>query len=102
MEVKRQAVAVALEMDFRAEPATGAPERLILLPPFAPAADTCARTEVLSNIWIVPAVRLHAAKASKNTTNVPERDSRENRFHTLFQWPNSAGNARQLMLWTVK
>jgi hypothetical protein len=27
---------------------------------------------------------------------------RQNRFHTLFQLPNSLGNARQVILWTVK
>ena len=37
-------------VDFRGEPAARAPERLAFLPPFAPAADTCARTMVESNI----------------------------------------------------
>ena len=37
-------------VDFRGEAATRAPERLAFLPPFAPAADTCARTMVESNI----------------------------------------------------
>ncbi len=37
-------------MDFRGEAAARAPERLAFLPPFAPAADTCARTMVESNI----------------------------------------------------
>ena len=36
--------------DFRGEAATRTPERLAFLPPFAPAADTCARTTVESNI----------------------------------------------------
>jgi hypothetical protein len=57
---------------------------------------------VLSNIWISPAVRLHAASAWKNASKVPDCDSRQNRFQTVFQWPNSAGSARQLMLCTVK
>jgi hypothetical protein len=26
----------------------------------------------------------------------------QNRFHTLFHLPNFSGNARQVMLWTVK
>jgi hypothetical protein len=39
-------------VDFRGEAATRPPERLALLPPFAPAADTCARTIVESNIWM--------------------------------------------------
>ena len=37
-------------VDFRGEAATRASERLLFLPPFAPAADTCARTMVESNI----------------------------------------------------
>ena len=37
-------------VDFRGEAATRATERLPFLPPFAPAADTCARTTVASNI----------------------------------------------------
>jgi hypothetical protein len=37
-------------LDFRGEAAARASERLALLPPFAPAADTCARTMVESNI----------------------------------------------------
>ena len=37
-------------VDFRGKAAARAPERLPFLPPFAPAADTCARTMVESNI----------------------------------------------------
>jgi hypothetical protein len=37
-------------VDFRGEAAARAPKRLAVLPPFAPAADTCARTMVESNI----------------------------------------------------
>ena len=50
MECERLAVEVALEMDLGREPASRAAERLIRLPPLAPAAETCARTTVLSNI----------------------------------------------------
>ena len=37
-------------VDLRGEAAPRAPKRLPVLPPFAPAADTCARTMVESNI----------------------------------------------------
>jgi hypothetical protein len=37
-------------VDFGGEAAARTPERLAFLPPFAPAADTCARTMVESNI----------------------------------------------------
>ena len=52
VESNGMAVKVRLQMDFGGEAATRAAERLILLPPFAPAAETWARTMVLSNIWI--------------------------------------------------
>ena len=41
---------VRFRVDFRGEAATRAPEGLPFLPPFAPAADTCARTTVELNI----------------------------------------------------
>ena len=50
MEGDREAVKIGLEMDFRREAAARPAERLIFLPPFAPAAETCARTTVESNI----------------------------------------------------
>ena len=71
-------------------------------PPFAPAADTWARTTVLSNIRTTCAVRLHSASMAKKASNTPALLSRENRFQTAFQSPNRSGRARQAMLWTVK
>jgi hypothetical protein len=73
-----------------------AAERLVVLPPFAPAAETWARTTVESNIWTKCAVSLIAANASKNASKTPVWLSRQNRFQTLFQLPNSAGSARQV------
>ena len=102
VEVERIAGKVAFEVDLGAEPTARAAERLIRLPPCAPAAETWARIEVLSNICTMPAVRLHSASAWKKTSNVPVCDSRQNRFQTLFQGPNSAGSARQVMLCSVK
>lgn len=102
MKVEWQALEIALDVDFRAEPAAGSAKRLTGAPLFAPAADTCARAVVLSNIWITAAVRLQPASARKNASNVPLRDSRENRFQMVFQLPNFSGSARQVMLCTVK
>ena len=51
-------------------------KRLIMLPPFAPAAETWARTAVESNICTKCAVSLIAARASKNASKVPDRLSR--------------------------
>ena len=45
-----QAVEIGLEMDFCREASARTSERLVFLPPFAPAAERCARTMVESNI----------------------------------------------------
>jgi len=50
MKGQRQAVEIALQVDFAGKPAARAAECLALLPPFAPAAETCARTIVESTI----------------------------------------------------
>jgi hypothetical protein len=63
-------------------------ERLAFLPPFAPAAETCTRTMVESNIWIRWAEALIEASVSKKASNIPALLSRSNRFHTDFQWPS--------------
>ena len=96
-----QAIEVRLEVDFTREPAARAPEGLILLPPFAPAAETCVRTTVLSNICTRCAVLLVSAKSWENASNTPERLRRQNRFHTLFQLPYSPGSARQAGLFNA-
>ncbi len=85
-------------MDFRRETAARTAERLVVLPPFAPAAETCARTTVESNICTRCAVSLIAASASKKASKVPVRLNRQNRFQTLFQCPNFSGRARHVML----
>ena len=96
------AVLVGLEVDFRREAAARAPERLILPPPFAPAAETWARTTVESNIWMRRAVVLRLARESKNASKTPALLKRSKRFQTLFHLPKRSGSARQVMLWTVK
>jgi hypothetical protein len=57
---------------------------------------------VLSKNWIRCAVSLHSASIWKNASNTPVRLRRQNRFHTLFQLPYTLGNARHVMLCTVK
>jgi hypothetical protein len=93
---------VRLGVDFRGETAARATERLRFLPPLAPAADTCARTMVESNIWIRCADELIEASASKKASNTPALLNRSKRFQTLFQLPNRSGKARQRMFSTVK
>ena len=102
IEGEDMAVLVGLEVDFRRETAARAPGRLSLLPPFAPAAETWARTTVESNIWMRPAVALRLARESKNASKTPALLKRSKRFQTLFHLPKRSGSARQVMLWTVK
>ena len=89
-------------VDFRGEAAARATERLPFLTPFAPAADTCARTMVELNIWMRCADELIAASVSKKASKTPALLKRSKRFHTLFQGPKRSGNARHRMFSTVK
>jgi hypothetical protein len=57
------AVEIGLELDLGRETAARAPERLTVLPPFAPAAEMCTRAVVLSKNCISFAVGLHSASA---------------------------------------
>jgi hypothetical protein len=50
MERQRQAIEIALQVDFGGKPAARAAQSLAVLPPFAPAAETWARTIVESTI----------------------------------------------------
>ena len=102
VEGERQTIEVDLEVDLGREATARAPKRLTVLPPFAPAAETCARTTVESNICTRCAVWLIPASASKKASNTPAWLKRQNRFQTEFQLPNSGGRARQVMLWSVK
>ena len=98
VEGDRQAAEVGLEVDLGREAAARAAKSLAVLPPFEPAADTCARAVVESSICTRWAVELVAASASNMASNTPDRLSRQKRFQTAFQSPNSAGSARHVML----
>jgi hypothetical protein len=99
---RRMAFETGLEMDFGRETAPGAPGGFAILPPFAPAAGTCARMTVLSNICTRCARSLKEASASKKISYTPLRLKRQKRFQMLFQEPDPASSARHVMLWTVK
>jgi hypothetical protein len=77
LEGNGQATEVGLQVNPGGETATRAAKRLIMLPPFASAAETWARTAVESNICTKCAVSLIAARASKNASKVPDRLSRK-------------------------
>jgi hypothetical protein len=88
--------------DFRGEAAARATERLPFLPPFALAADACARTIVESNIWMRCVDELIAASASKKASKTLTLLSPSKDFYTLFQGPKRSGRAGHLMFSTVK
>jgi len=98
VEADRQAIEVGFQVDLGRETVTLAGERLILLPAFAPPAETWACTTVLSNICMGSAVLLVSANSWKYASNTPDRLSRQKRFQMLFHLPNSAGKARHVML----
>lgn len=102
LEGEEVAVEVGLQMDLGGEATARAAERLTVLPPLAPAAETWARTIVESIICTRRAVSLMAASVSIMASKTPARLRCQNRFHTLFQLPNAAGRTRQVMLCTVK
>ena len=93
---------VRLGVDFRGEAAARPSERLRVLPPLAPAADTCARTIVELNIWIRCANELMEASVSKKASNTPALLKRSKRFQTLFQRLIRSGSARHLTFSSVK
>jgi len=108
-------VLVRLQMDLRAEPARcpagermRSPRRarpsgrLTRPPPFAPAAETCARMTVPSNIRTGRAVSLGPAGMAKTSSNTPARPSRSSRFRTPLHFPNRSGGARRVTSWTAK
>ena len=90
----RQADDVAAEMDFAAETAARATKRLVLTPPFSPAAQRCARTVVLSIICSMSNSPPLSASACKTMSHTPERHQRRNCLCTEFQLPNSSGMSR--------
>ena len=51
-EGNKTSLGISDSMDLRIPPATRASDRLILLPPFPPAAERCALTWVESIIWV--------------------------------------------------
>ena len=65
-------------VDLGRPPAPAAPDRLPLGPPFPPAAQRCALTDVLSTLWTSTASSLTEASAMRCQT--PSRDQRAKRL----------------------
>src|SRR5690606_8261306 len=81
-EGDRMTVEVSLQMDLGRKAAARTAECLAFLPPFAPAAETWARTMVLSNICTRWAEADSEARWSKKISNTPALLNRSNRFHS--------------------
>src|SRR6185437_3286482 len=89
-ELDRVAQSAHEDVDLRAEPATGAAQRLIVVYPFfsAPAACWCARTTVLS---MIIHSRSGSWRTSKTRSHTPFLAHRSNRFQTEPQGPTARG-----------
>ena len=90
----RAACRVDERVDFRGAPAARAADRLGLLPPFAPLAERCALTAVLSIITTAGA-SAQATSAAKRPCQMPRLLHRLYRLNTVVYGPYSAGRARQ-------
>ena len=91
MEVERVAVEIGLEVNFGRETAARAAERLAMLPPFAPAAETWARAIVLSKSWTKCATLAHAPSGSSPRARGTHSVDGYLRYRGRFI-PASAGN----------
>jgi hypothetical protein len=91
-QAERIAKSVDGDMDFGAQPAARAADRLRLNPPFPPAACWCARMIVASMMRCSRSgSSLSAARMCDQT---PRLAQRENRRNIEFQWPNVSGRSR--------
>ena len=85
---------IAAEVYLGGEATARAAERLILNPPFSPAAQRCARTVVLSIICNASASPPLSANACSTKSQTPERHQRRNCLCTEFQFPSTSGRSR--------
>jgi hypothetical protein len=94
-DADRQALTVCAKVDFGRKATTRAAKILVLRPPFAPAAQWCARMMVLSIICKASAPPPPSASACNSTSQIPLSVQRRNCRHTEFQLPSSLGRSRQ-------
>jgi len=94
MEGERDAGRVTETMNFTGEPAPRAAKRLFASPPFAPAAETCPRTVVLSMLWRELSA-IAWAKVVATASQTPAALQRRNRWYTVIHLPYFSGTSRQ-------
>ena len=96
-QADRQAMGVGAEVDFGREATARAPKTLAMSPPFAPAAQWCARTMVLSIMCKASVSPPLSARACSTTSHKPEVVQRRYCRWTEFQLPSSGGKSRHGM-----
>src|SRR5579875_898198 len=85
---------VAERVDFRGATAARAADGLVALPPFAPDAERCALTEVLSTM-ARSGGSPQSASAANNSCHSPRWLQRLNRLNSVVRGPYASGTARQ-------
>jgi hypothetical protein len=80
-------------MNFTGEPAPRAAKSLFASPPFAPAAEMCPRTVVLSMLWRELSA-IAWAKVVATASQIPARLQRRKRWYTVIHLPYFSGTSR--------
>lgn len=94
VEGERDAGGVTETMNLTGEPAPRAAKSLFASPPFAPAAETCPRTVVLSMLWRELSA-IACARVVATASQTPAALQRRNRWYTVIHFPYFSGTSRQ-------
>lgn len=94
VEGERDTGGIAETMNFTGEPAPRAAKSLVVSPPFAPAAETCPRTVVLSMLWRELSA-IAWAKVVATASQMPAALQRRKRWYTVIHFPYFSGTSRQ-------
>jgi hypothetical protein len=94
VEDEWDAAGVTETMNLTGEPAPRASKSLFASPPFAPAAEICPRTVVLSMLWRELSA-IPWAKVVATVPQIPARLQRRKRWYTVIHLPYFSGTSRQ-------
>jgi hypothetical protein len=94
VEAEGEAVCVTETMNLTGEPAPRAAKSLFASPPFAPAAEMCPRTVVLSMLWREWSA-IAWTKVVATASQIPARLQRRKRWYTVIHLPYFSGTSRQ-------
>jgi hypothetical protein len=93
VEAEWEAVGVTETMNLTGEPAPRAAKSLFASPPFAPAAEMCPRTVVLSMLWRELSA-IAWARMVATASQIPARLQRRKRWYTVIHLPYFSGTSR--------